>query len=191
MKRGLANVTRNPARTDERGRQSGGIELYEEHPRRRYLSDEEVARLREALAKQSDWVFPAYRKSKTGHMTQPSYRWKLILKAANISEHITIHGIRHSTGAAMIREGVDLYAVGGALGHRSPAITAAVYGHLDLQTKRAALEKSAGRMRLNEVTVTPKPTVTPIFEPPAREAVETEDGALDANADALVRLYGL
>ncbi len=245
----------NPARTDTRGRQSGGIELYEEHPRRRYLSDEEVMRLHDALRAQperwrcyfslmlllglrrnelararwsdvdlevgtlhiphakkgsrtqplpaaaiailrgmssqeySEWLFPAGRKSKTGGaMVQPRHRWLEILKAAGITEHITIHGLRHSAAAAMIREGVDLYAVGGALGHRTPAITAAVYGHLDLQTKRAALEKGAGRMRFNEVASAPQPAALPTAEPPGREATKpheaAENDALDILRDA-------
>jgi hypothetical protein len=139
----------------------------------------------------SEWVFPAQKKSKTGVTVQPRHRWMQILRAANITEHITIHGLRHSAAAAMIREGVDLYAVGGALGHRTPAITAAVYGHLDLQTKRAALEKGAGRMRFNEVAAAAEPaapTVVPGIEPPTREGVTHDDAALDG--DEALKLFG-
>lgn len=52
--------------------------------------------------------------------------------------HARLHDLRHSTASEMINAGVDLYTVGGVLGHKSPASTRR-YSHLATQTLRQAV----------------------------------------------------
>lgn len=49
-----------------------------------------------------------------------------------------LHDLRHSTASEMINAGVDLYTVGGVLGHKSPASTRR-YSHLATKTLRSAV----------------------------------------------------
>jgi site-specific recombinase XerD len=43
--------------------------------------------------------------------------------------HARLHDLRHSAASEMINAGVDLYTVGGVLGHKS-AVSTARYAHL-------------------------------------------------------------
>lgn len=54
--------------------------------------------------------------------------------------HARFHDLRHSTASAMINAGVDLYTVGGVLGHRSTVSTKR-YAHLATATLAEALRK--------------------------------------------------
>ena len=67
------------------------------------------------------------------------YYWPLARAACGL-EHVTLHDIRHSAAAALINSGVDLYTVGGVLGHKSAASTKR-YAHLSTETLRAAVGK--------------------------------------------------
>ena len=61
-------------------------------------------------------------------------------------EGVTFHTLRHSAASAMINAGVDLYAVGGVLGHASPQSTQR-YAHLAVDRLREALN-TIGRRNL-------------------------------------------
>lgn len=52
--------------------------------------------------------------------------------------HARLHDLRHSTASEMINAGVDLYTVGGVLGHKS-AISTKRYSHLATQTLHTAV----------------------------------------------------
>ncbi|WP_231499240.1 tyrosine-type recombinase/integrase [Comamonas aquatica] len=52
--------------------------------------------------------------------------------------HARLHDLRHSTASEMINAGVDLYTVGGVLGHKS-AISTKRYIHLATQTLQSAV----------------------------------------------------
>lgn len=52
--------------------------------------------------------------------------------------HLHFHDLRHSAASAMINAGVDLYTVGGVLGHRS-ALSTKRYSHLATETLAAAV----------------------------------------------------
>lgn len=54
--------------------------------------------------------------------------------------HARLHDLRHSAASEMINAGVDLYTVGGVLGHKS-AVSTARYAHLAQDTLRAAVGK--------------------------------------------------
>ncbi|WP_284335331.1 tyrosine-type recombinase/integrase [Comamonas sp. NoAH] len=53
-------------------------------------------------------------------------------------EHARLHDLRHSTASEMINAGVDLYTVGGVLGHKS-AISTKRYRHLATKTLQNAV----------------------------------------------------
>lgn len=53
--------------------------------------------------------------------------------------HAQLHDLRHSTASEMINAGVDLYTVGGVLGHKSAASTRR-YSHLATKTLSNALQ---------------------------------------------------
>lgn len=52
--------------------------------------------------------------------------------------HLHFHDLRHSAASAMINAGIDLYTVGGVLGHKS-ALSTKRYSHLATQTLAAAV----------------------------------------------------
>lgn len=54
--------------------------------------------------------------------------------------HARLHDLRHSAASEMVNAGVDLYTVGGVLGHKSAASTAR-YAHLAQERLRAAVRR--------------------------------------------------
>lgn len=52
--------------------------------------------------------------------------------------HARLHDLRHSTASEMINAGVDLYTVGGVLGHKS-AVSTKRYSHLATKTLKSAV----------------------------------------------------
>lgn len=53
-----------------------------------------------------------------------------LVSLAGVSDEITLHCIRHTVAAKLIRGGVSLPEVAALLGHKSSVITESVYGHL-------------------------------------------------------------
>jgi site-specific recombinase XerD len=51
---------------------------------------------------------------------------------------LRFHDLRHSTASALIEAGIDLYTVGGVLGHKTPASTRR-YAHLANSTLAKAI----------------------------------------------------
>jgi excisionase family DNA binding protein len=51
------------------------------------------------------------------------------------------HDLRHSTATLLLRAGVDAHRVQRLLRHRDVRTTTTIYGHLDVDDLRAALEK--------------------------------------------------
>lgn len=58
--------------------------------------------------------------------------------------HARLHDLRHSAASEMINAGVDLYTVGGVLGHKSQVSTAR-YAHLAQESLRAAILRIGGK----------------------------------------------
>jgi len=65
-------------------------------------------------------------------------------RAAVGMDWLHFHDLRHSAASAMINAGVDLYTVGGVLGHKS-AISTKRYSHLITETMRAAIGRIGGQ----------------------------------------------
>jgi integrase len=64
---------------------------------------------------------------------------KTALRAEGLG-HARLHDLRHSAASEMINAGVDLYTVGGVLGHKS-AVSTARYAHLATEHLRIAVGK--------------------------------------------------
>lgn len=88
--------------------------------------------------------------AKVVHILRNSALWPIALHTSTVSRyiktalrasghgHARLHDMRHSAASAMINAGVDLYTIGGVLGHQSPASTKR-YSHLDTSTLAAAV----------------------------------------------------
>src|SRR5262249_59216119 len=73
------------------------------------------------------YVFPST--GKTGHLTTLKKSWRLICKAAGIT-NLRIHDLRHSYASIAINAGLTLPVIGRLLGHTQTATTAR-YTHLE------------------------------------------------------------
>ncbi len=94
---------------------------------------------------------------KIAHIVRNRALWPIKLHASTVSHyakaamiatghgHARLHDLRHSTASAMINEDVDLYTVGGVLGHKSPVSTKR-YAHLATATLKNALAKIGKKM---------------------------------------------
>jgi integrase len=69
---------------------------------------------------------------------------KAAMKAVGL-DHARLHDLRHSAASEMINAGIDLYTVGGVLGHKS-AVSTQRYAHL-ATAKLAAAVATIGRKR--------------------------------------------
>ncbi len=58
-----------------------------------------------------------------------------------ISRHVRWHDLRHTTATLLLKAGVPLATVQKVLRHSDPAITSEIYGHLDLEDMRAAVNR--------------------------------------------------
>lgn len=68
---------------------------------------------------------------------------KAAMRAVGLG-HARLHDLRHSAASEMINQGVDLYTVGGVLGHKS-AVSTARYAHLAQARLRDAVGKIGAR----------------------------------------------
>jgi integrase len=80
-----------------------------------------------------------------GDWPPPVTKWtvskkvKAALRSCGLG-HARLHDLRHSAASEMINAGVDLYTVGGVLGHKS-AVSTARYAHLAQERLREAVGK--------------------------------------------------
>jgi integrase len=58
-----------------------------------------------------------------------SMRWPRAMRAIGMPG-VTIHCLRHTHASTLIASGMDILSVSRRLGHGSPTITLAVYGHM-------------------------------------------------------------
>jgi len=90
----------------------------------------------------SDWLFPTY--SKSGHLSDPHPAWIRVRDRAGVRD-CTIHDLRHSFAAALVRHGFGLQVIGRALGH-SRISTTQRYSHLEMGPVAAAVEVHAQQL---------------------------------------------
>lgn len=80
--------------------------------------------------------------SSTGRPITPSgldQAWRRAVCASGMPP-ITMHGCRHTCGAAAVRAGVAMRVLQSIMGHSSDAITSQIYAHVDQQAQRQALD---------------------------------------------------
>jgi integrase len=72
-------------------------------------------------------------------------QWRRAMQAAGLKA--TLHSLRHTHASTLIGAGLDILTISRRLGHGSPVITLAVYGHLMKPDDRAAIviEQALGR----------------------------------------------
>lgn len=59
---------------------------------------------------------------------------------------ITLHGCRHTCGAAAVRAGVAMRILQDIMGHNTETVTAQIYAHVDTRAQRAALDSITALM---------------------------------------------
>jgi integrase len=102
----------------------------------------EILNRRHAAKGDSEYILPG--RGVSGHLTEPKFAWKAILKRAGV-ENLTIHDLRRSTASWMAIGGTSLPIIGAALGHKSPTATA-VYARLHGSSVAAALDNAVEAM---------------------------------------------
>lgn len=86
-----------------------------------------------------------------GHWPPPLTVWtaskatKAAMRTVGLG-HARLHDLRHSAASEMVNAGIDLYTVGGVLGHKS-AVSTARYAHLAQQRLRMAVGKIGARRK--------------------------------------------
>lgn len=78
----------------------------------------------------------------TGRPITPSgldQAWRRAVHAAGMPP-ITLHGCRHTCGAAAVRAGVAMRVLQDIMGHSSDAVTSRIYAHVDQCAQRTALD---------------------------------------------------
>ena len=84
----------------------------------------------------------------TGHPITPGgldSAWRRAVRASGMRP-ITLHGCRHTCGAAAVRAGVAMRVLQDIMGHSSDAVTSRIYAHVDSTAQRAALDSITGLM---------------------------------------------
>jgi integrase len=70
----------------------------------------------------------------------PGSRRKFALAMAALTIDAILHGLRHTYVSQLIAAGLDVLTISRRIGHASPTITLAVYGHLFSNTDARAAE---------------------------------------------------
>lgn len=84
----------------------------------------------------------------TGRPITPSgldQAWRRAVHAAGMPP-ITLHGCRHTCGAAAVRAGVAMRVLQDIMGHSSDTVTSRIYAHVDQCAQRTALDSITGLM---------------------------------------------
>lgn len=89
-------------------------------------------------ASPADLVFPTW-EGKPRSLNALTKEWSVAMKAAG-RPGLTFHSLRHTHASQLISAGMDVLTVSRRLGHGSPNVTLAVYGHLFAGTDDRAAE---------------------------------------------------
>ena len=97
------------------------------------------------LREATEWVFPANRRTKQGHVIDPYKPWTRILERANL-KGLRPHDLRRSLGSWQAEAGASLTIIGKTLGHLDQKSTQP-YARLQLDPVRASVEAVTREMR--------------------------------------------
>lgn len=98
----------------------------------------EILQRRQANRDGSAWVFPTA--SRTGHVVDPKFAWKRLVKRAGLSD-LRLHDLRRTLGSWQAATGASLCVIGKTLGHKR-ASTTQVYARLNLDPVRQSVDKA-------------------------------------------------
>ena len=94
---------------------------------------------------EGEWVFPAtYRESASGHIEEPFYRWKEVLRVAGVDTSVTIHDCRRTVGVRLTAAGAPISVVAKVLGHASISATARSYAFATPESAREWMNRLNG-----------------------------------------------
>ena len=71
--------------------------------------------------------------------------WRRAVRDSGLPR-ITLHGCRHTCGAAAVRAGVAMRVLQDIMGHNTETVTAQIYAHVDTRAQRAALDSITALM---------------------------------------------
>jgi len=99
--------------------------------------------------RKSEWIFPGRDNKKPFDGDAFRLRvFKPIIKKANLQESTRIHDLRHAYASTMIQNGVNIKYVSDQLGHHSISITADIYGHLEPNSNKPAVDNLDSKLIL-------------------------------------------
>lgn len=130
-------------------------------PARAILERRKLQREAVGFESTNPYVFSA--KSKSGHMSPPSKRWKSLLVASGVSD-LRLHDLRRSLGSWAAMGGASLPIIGKMLGHSSSESTA-VYARLQSGPVALAMETATTAMLARGRQTNGIPTSSPILPP--------------------------
>lgn len=84
-----------------------------------------------------DWIF-TQNNGKIMNLQTPSHWWREFSEKHGIN-HVTFHGLRHTSATHMIRNNVPISTVSGVLGHANITTTLNTYTHVIEDTKKEAI----------------------------------------------------
>lgn len=116
----------------------------------------EILRRRKSEVAESEWVFPARRKS--GPWGAANFCLRSALNGTSL-EDVTIHDLRRSLASWQVRTGANLPVVGRTLGHSQPQTTA-IYARLDDEPVRKAMQTAVEAMLAAAQPAPPAPATS-------------------------------
>lgn len=106
------------------------------------LTKEALAILKARQGNNSEFVFPG--PGKHGHIIEPRWGWRRILKRAGIN-NLRIHDLRRTLGSWQAITGSSTAVIGKSLGHKTQQATA-IYARLTLDPVRESVERATQAM---------------------------------------------
>lgn len=93
------------------------------------------------------WLLPNPASEKKTPYTDLKHPFDTARKEAGLPD-VTLHTLRHSAASFMVNAGIDIYAVGRILGHKT-IVSSQRYSHLANDTLLAAVEAGAAKMNVD------------------------------------------
>ncbi len=111
----------------------------------RYIPLGSIARdILGGISRTNEFVFPADRQARSGHMTGIQKSWKRIRELCSL-EDMRLHDLRHSFASFAIANGESIYLISAVLGHATTRMTER-YLHLRDDDVRALAERTSQRI---------------------------------------------
>lgn len=99
---------------------------------------------KQAAAPDAVFVFPARRKSKTGHIGNLKRVWDRVMRRSGL-KNLRQHDLRRTLGSWQARNGASLVLIGKTLNQKTPSATS-IYARLDVDPVRESVERATSAM---------------------------------------------